>query len=252
VRFRRVSKLNQVSVDLSKERLILDHLTLVRSIAASVRLKLPAHVEIEDLIHDGICGLIEAAERYDVTRKTPFAAYAGHRIRGAIVDGLRRSDPASRDLRAKAKRIEAATQQLGNRFGRSPTTAEIAAEAGITVGDWSLLFAERPAMAIVPDRAGKSGDMITELGADEALETDVMAARAELRKALRGAMSVLPPRDRQIVILYHWRCETMREISRLFRINESRVSQIHKRALERLGVALRSAGITSTASILLH
>ena len=92
MRFRRVSKLNRRSLVLSKERLILDHLPLVRSIGASVWLKLPAHIEMEDLLHDGICGLIEAAERYDVTRKTPFAAYAGHRIRG---DGLRRSDPAS-------------------------------------------------------------------------------------------------------------------------------------------------------------
>src|SRR5260370_2085337 len=77
-----------------KQQLILDHLPLVRPIAASIRTRLPVHVESEDLIHDGVCGLVDAARRFDVTRNVPFAAYAKHRIRGAILDVLRRLGPA--------------------------------------------------------------------------------------------------------------------------------------------------------------
>lgn len=224
---------------------------LVRPIATSIRAKVPANVELEDLIHDGICGLVDAARRFDVTRNVPFAAYAKHRIRGAILDGLRRLDPASRDLRAKAKRIDRAICDLGNRLGRTPTPAEIAAETGIAMDQMSELAASRVAMGTVHDHSENPGVSLSDLKADETSDTDVIVARKELRSALATAMESLPRRDRQIVVLYHWQCATMREIGGLFKINESRVSQIHKRALERMAVSLRAIGIISSSSILL-
>ena len=252
MRGRRVSKLRLPSAASCKEQLILDHLFLVRPIAACIRAKIPIHVESEDLVHDGICRLVEAAGRYDVSRNVPFAVYAKHRIRGAILDELRRLDPASRNLRAKAKRIEAATRDLGNRLGRTPTTAEVAAEAGIAMDSWSQSSACRAAMGTVPDGTGNSAGSPPDLRADESSDTDAEVAREELRGALEGAMESLSRRDRQIVMLYHWRCATMRQIARVFNINESRVSQIHKRALEPTAVALLSFGITSSSSILLR
>jgi RNA polymerase sigma factor FliA len=249
---RRVPKLELPMAASCQEQLILGHLPLVRPIAMSIRAKIPVHVETEDLILDGICGLVEAAKRYDVTRNIPFAVYAKHRIRGAILDGLRRLDPASRDLRAKAKRIEAATRDLGNRLGRTPTTAEVAAETGIAVHHWSQFSASGTAIGTAPDRTGNSAGGAADLMVDEASDTDAIIVGEELRQALIAAMKALPRRDRQVVMLYHWRCVTMREIGRLFHINESRVSQIHKRALERMAAALRSAGITSSSSILLR
>lgn len=249
---RPVSQPRLPSAASGKQQLILDHLSLVRPIATSIRAKIPVHVESEELIQDGICGLVDAARRFDVTRNVPFAAYAKHRIRGAILDGLRRLDPASRDLRAKAKRIDAAVCDLGNRLGRTPTTAEVAAETGIAMHQLSQLSASQVAMGTIHDRSDNSAISSPDLKADETSDTDVIVARKELRTALDTAMGSLPRRDRQIVMLYHWRCASMREIGGLFNINESRVSQIHKRALERMAAALRSTGITSSSSILLQ
>jgi RNA polymerase sigma factor FliA len=236
----------------SKEALILGNLHLVRAIAANIRVKIPVHIETEDLIHDGLCGLVDAAKRYDVARRVPFVLYAKHRIRGAILDGLRLMDPVSRDLRAKAKRVEMAIHDLGNRLGRTPTAAEVAEETGIGVHDLRRLFASRAATGTAPGGNEQAVTSIWDLTADETSNTEAIATREELRKALIAGMAPLPRRDRQIVMLYHWRCASMREIGSRFGINESRVSQIHKRALERMAAALRSAGITSSSSILLR
>jgi RNA polymerase sigma factor for flagellar operon FliA len=252
MRGRRVSKLRLPSAASGKEQLMLDHLFLVRPIAASIRARIPIHVESEDLVHDGICGLVDAAGRYDVSRNVLFAVYAKHRIRGAILDGLRRLDPASRGLRAKAKRIEVATRDLGNRLGRFPTTTEVVAETGIAIHYWNQLAAGQGPMGFAHDRGEKSGDSPANLRVDEYSDTEATVAREELRSALWAAMESLPRRDRLIVTLYHWRGDTMREIGRLLSINESRVSQIHKRALERMAAVLRASGITSSSEILLR
>jgi len=129
---------------------------------------------------------------------------------------------------------------------------EIAAEKGIGTHQLSQLSADRVAMGTAHDRSEGPGVSASDLRAYEASNTDVIVARKELRGTLGTAMKSLPRRDRQIVMLYHWRCATMREIGGLFNINESRVSQIHKRALDRMAVKLRSIGITSSSSILLQ
>jgi len=248
MRGRRVSPPRRSTSAADKEQLILGHLNVVRAVAVNIRAKIPVHVELDDLVHDGICGLLDAAKRYQRTRNVPFAAYAKYRIRGSILDGLRRLDPASRDHRAKVKRAEAAARDLGNRLGRYPTAEEIAAESGISLRQWSNPDLACTAQAIGLDRDESSTSMTAELVADEASETDALVARRELRNVLEAAMQSLPRRDRQIMALYHWRGCTMREIGRLFNINESRVSQIHQRALGHLAVTLRASGIMSSSS----
>ena len=235
-----------------KEQLILGHLNVVRAVAVNIRAKIPVHVELDDLVHDGICGLLDAAKRYQSTRNVPFAAYAKYRIRGSILDGLRRLDPASRDHRAKAKRAEAAERDLGNRLGRYPRAAEIAAESGISLKQWGKADLIYTAQATALGRDESAMSVTAELAADEACQTDALVARRELRNVLEAAMQSLPRRDQQIMVLYHWRGRTMREIGRLFNINESRVSQIHKRALGHLAVTLRAFGIMSSSSIMLR
>jgi RNA polymerase sigma factor FliA len=252
MRNRRMPQCLPATAASSKEELILRNLHLVRPIAANIRARIPVHIETEDLIHDGICGLVDAAKRYDVARRVPFALYAKHRIRGAILDGLRRMDPASRDLRAKARRVETAIHDLGNRLGRTPTAAEVAKETRIGMHDLDRLSAGYAATGSARSGNEQAVTSICDVTADETSNTDAIAMREELRKALTAAMASLPRRDRQIVMLYHWRCASMREIGSRFGINESRVSQIHKRALERMAAALRSAGITSSSSILLR
>lgn len=232
------------------ERLVLAHLRLVRPIANKVRASLPAHVELNDLVQDGMCGLIGAARRYNAKRGVPFPLYAKHRIRGAILDGLRRVDPATRDFRSKVKKLVAAAHELVDELGRNPPEAEIAARAGTSPHetvrdhiDWRVGGATR---AGIEARSAEPCDH----RADETWCPDVQARHEELRSVLLTAVNSLPARYRQIMLLYHWRGVTMREIGVVFGVNESRVSQIHKRALKLMAGSLRSSGITSSAALL--
>ncbi len=215
---------------LAADQLVTNHLWLVRAVAKKVRDRLPNHVELNDLIEDGVFGLIAAAQRYDPTRGVAFPLYAKHRIRGAIVDGLRRMDHFSRNSRSKAKKSE---QQ------RDPSCA-----------DWRVYTGRHNALGNEVAFAGGASGGAPEPVAGAGWQPDVMAGHEELSATLRSAMRTLPTRYSEIVALYHWRGLTMREIGRSYGINESRVSQIHRRALELMAASLRSKGITSCAAAL--
>jgi RNA polymerase sigma factor for flagellar operon FliA len=206
--------------------LVMSHLWLVRAIARRVLSALPRHLELNDLIEDGSIGLIAAARRYNSGLGVPFPQYAKHRIHGAIVDGLRRMDHLSRDSRTVAKRLQREQEAVS-------TNLRVCAQA--TCGNQVGL----PADGGVPEPAG-----------GEEWRPDVAARHEELSATLRAAISALPARYGEIVALYHWHGLTMREIGRSLGINESRVSQIHKRALELMAASLRSKGITSCAAAL--
>ena len=212
------------------DQLVTSHLWLVRVVAKKVRDRLPNHVELNDLIEDGVFGLIAAAQRYDPARGVSFPLYAKHRIRGAIVDGLRRMDHLSRDSRSKAKKSE---QE------RDPSSA-----------DWRVCTGTHDALGNGVAFPGGASGGAAEPVAGPGWRPDVMAGHEELSATLHSAMRTLPARYSEIVALYHWRGLTMREIGRSYGINESRVSQIHKRALELIAASLRSKGITSCAAAL--
>ena len=187
-------------------------------------------MELNDLIEDGVFGLIAAAHRYDPARGVSFPLYAKHRIRGAIVDGLRRLDHLSRDSRSKAKKSEQERRSVLPRLAGQHGDARFP-------GERNRIHRRRKRWAPEPV-------------AGEGWRPDVMAGHEELLATLRGAMRTLPARYGEIVALYHWRGLTMREIGRSYGINESRVSQIHKRALELMAASLRSKGITSCGAAL--
>jgi RNA polymerase sigma factor for flagellar operon FliA len=224
---------------LAADQLVTTHVWLVRAIAKKVLEKLPSYVELNDLIEDGVFGLIAAAQRYDPARGVSFPLYAKHRIRGAIVDGLRRMDHLSRDMRSKVKKADASA--LESEPGQDPAP-------GVYI--WTGVWPEQCGTGIAPARAGCSSSKPSEPVAGAGSRPDVAAGEAELSGVLLNAMKSLPTRYGQIVTLYHWRGLTMREIGRAFGINESRVSQIHKRALELMAERLRSKGITSCGSLL--
>jgi RNA polymerase sigma factor for flagellar operon FliA len=206
----------------SPNDLVTGHLWLVRGIASDALRKLPRHLELDDLIEDGVLGLIAAARRYKPGLGVPFPLYAKHRIHGAIVDGLRRMDHLSRDLRSEAKRIERERPSVER---RGCAASQDACGGRIALADGG-----------VPEPVAGTG-----------WQPDVAARHAELSATLREAIGALPARYGEIVALYHWRGLTMREIGESYGINESRVSQIHKRALELMAESLRSKGITSCA-----
>src|SRR3954449_13001467 len=119
-----------------RDQVVLDHLPLVKAIAVRVHENLPVHVDLDDLIHAGVLGLFDAATKYDPDKQVAFSSYAKHRIKGAILDSLRQSDWASRDLRRRHKQVEAVVRDLTALLGRAPTDAEIAGKLGVDAERW--------------------------------------------------------------------------------------------------------------------
>jgi RNA polymerase sigma factor for flagellar operon FliA len=231
-----------------RDRVVLEHLPLVKAIAIRVHENLPVHVDLDDLVHAGILGLFDAATKYNPEKQVAFSSYAKHRIKGAILDSLRQLDWASRDLRRRHKQIEAATRELASELQRTPSEAEIAERLGIDVDRWRHMMMELRNVGLVSanTRATEHEDLpAPEYPSAPETQPDNMCAHEQLKFALDKAMTTLPDRYRQVVVLYYTKEMTMKEIGGVLGINESRVSQIHKSALEKMSVALQTAGISS-------
>src|SRR6266566_2739810 len=139
-----------------RDRIVLDHLPLVKAIAVRVHENLPVHVDLDDLIHAGILGLFDAATKYDPEKKVIFHSYAKHRIKGAILDSLRQLDWASRDLRRRQKQVESVTRDLSSTLGRSPNDTEVAERMGVGMDRWRRMQIELRTIGVVS--ATPSGD----------------------------------------------------------------------------------------------
>ena len=234
-----------------RDRVVLEHLPLVKAIAIRVHDNLPVHVDLDDLVHAGVLGLFDAATKYNPDKKVAFSSYAKHRIKGAILDSLRQLDWASRDLRRRHKQIEAATRELAAELQRTPTEAEIAEKLGIDVQRWRQVMMELRNVGLISanSRATEHEDLpAPDYPSDPETQPDNMCAREQLRFLLDKAMTTLPDRYKQVVVLYYTNEMTMKEIGGVLGINESRVSQIHKSALEKMSVALQTAGIFSASA----
>jgi RNA polymerase sigma factor for flagellar operon FliA len=233
----------------ARDELIVKHLPLVRAIASRVREGLPVQVELDDLIHNGILGLVDAISKYNPEKNVVFHLYAKHRIRGAILDSLRQLDWASRDLRKRFKSIESLTQKLGQDLGRPPTQAEIASAMGVSRDHFRRLTNELYNAGLTggqPHRVERP-DHTSFAEATEAPDhqPDELLAQSELRSALDRVIHTLPARYQKVVRMYYDQDRTMKQIGTALGVNESRVSQIHKASLEKLAVALRSNGFAS-------
>ena len=234
-----------------RDELITEHLHLVTAIASHVQHSVPVHIELDDLIHAGTMGLIDAATKYRDDKEVSFPSYAKHRIRGAILDSLRQSDWASRDLRKRYKQVEAVTNELTTRLGRTPTNAEVAKEMGLDNRRWQALMVDFRGMNALAAQAHAHEDeeqLAPEVPTSPAQSPDRLFARSELREKLASAMKTLPVRYQQVVKMYYENDLTMKEIGTSLGVNESRVSQIHKGALERMQMALGTSGICSASA----
>jgi RNA polymerase sigma factor for flagellar operon FliA len=231
-----------------RDQLILQHLPLVRAIAVRVHENLPVHVELDDLVHAGILGLFDAAKKYNPAKKVAFAAYAKHRIKGAILDSLRQLDWASRDLRRRHKQIEAVTRDLAAVLHRNPTETEIAEKLGVGAERWRQMMMDLRNVGLVSASGRGDHDDLPapEFPAEPETQPDHMCARQQMRAYLQQAMETLPERYRKVVVLYYTNNLTMKEIGGILGVNESRVSQIHKSALEKMAAALEAVGIHSS------
>ena len=231
-----------------RDRVVLEHLPLVRAIAVRVHENLPVHVDVDDMVHAGILGLFDAAEKYDPDKQVAFSSYAKHRIKGAILDSLRQSDWASRDLRRRHKQVEAITRELTAILQRPPTDAEMAEKLGVSVERWRQMMLDLRNVGLISasTRNNDQDDLpAPEFPSKPETQPDTMCAREQMRNALGTAMQALPIRYQKVVSLYYANEMTMKEIGGVLGINESRVSQIHKSALEKMAVVLQQSGIHS-------
>ncbi len=232
-----------------RDRVVMENLPLVKAIALRVHESLPVHVEIDDLVHAGILGLFDAATKYNPDKQVVFSSYAKHRIKGAILDSLRQLDWASRDLRRRHKQVEQVTRDLFTTLQRQPTEEELAAKLGVDVTRWRQMAIDLRNVGLVSasSRAPENEDLpAPEFPSRPETQPDSMCAREQMKEKLDIAMSVLPERYKKVVNLYYNNEMTMKEIGGLLGINESRVSQIHKSALEKMAVVLQSNGISSS------
>jgi RNA polymerase sigma factor for flagellar operon FliA len=212
---------------------------------------LPVHVDLDDLVHAGILGLFDAATKFDPEKQVVFSSYAKHRIKGAILDSLRQLDWASRDLRRRHKQLEAATRDLASELQRAPTEAEIAQRLGVDVDRWRQMMIDLRSVGLVSasTRSSENDDMpAPDFPSKPETQPDSMCAREQLRTVLASAMQTLPERYKKVVVLYYTNEMTMKEIGGVLGINESRVSQIHKSALEKMNVVLQGVGIHSCSA----
>ncbi len=245
----RVAARVQTSRQTQRDQVVLEHLPLVRAIAVRLHESLPVHVELDDLVHAGILGLFDAATKFDPAKKVIFASYAKHRIKGAILDSLRQLDWASRDMRRRHRQMETARRALTATLHRNPTESEIAEKLGVEEERWRQMAADLQRIGLVSasQRSLESDDLPPpDYPCHSDSHPDRMCVREQLRTRLFEAMRKLPDRYRKVVVLYYAKDMTMKEIGALMGVNESRISQIHKSALEKMAAALAANGIHSS------
>jgi RNA polymerase sigma factor for flagellar operon FliA len=222
-------------------RLVVALLPLVRGVALQLRERLPLHVEVDDLVSTGVLGLVDAIQKFDARKRVKLERYARHRIRGAILDGLRGLDSASRDMRKKNKRAERVYRALEANFKRPPTDVEMAEGLGISLAGWYRTVRElrfvgidwlRP-MGSVGIKEARAVSEDTLPGDNEGHQFEA-CYRREQKEILHRALARIPERERRVVQLYYQRELTMRQIGKRMGIDESRVSQLHSAALVRL------------------
>jgi RNA polymerase sigma factor FliA len=231
-----------------RDRLILTYAPLVKYVAGRLGSGLPAHVDEGDLVSYGLLGLIGAIERYDPDRDIKFETYAISRIKGAIIDELRALDWVPRSVRSRAREIERAIGELEAKLGTAPTDEQIAAKIGISVDELeeSLTDISRSSIAALDELWSTSGDGDQVSLLDTIEDTtgprpaDVLDA-GEMREALADAIARLPEREKLVVTLYYYEELTLREIGEVLGVTESRISQLHTKAILRLKARLAGA-----------
>lgn len=237
--YRKVATLNGED----REQMILDHLPQVRLIARRIHERLPESVCLDDLISTGIVGLISAIDRFDPAHNVKLKTYAEYKIRGAILDSLRGLDWAPRQQRRRSKQIEVAITLLEQELKRAPSEEEIATSLGVELEEYHEWLVEIRGLNIgsLEGHAGEEdGRDLLRFVADKDAESPSSALeRSELRKLLAQAISRMPYIERTVISLYYHEELTLREISRVVNLHESRVSQLKTQAIIRLRTFLR-------------
>ncbi len=229
---------------LNRDQLVQRFAPLVKRIACHLMARLPASVQVDDLVQNGMLGLLDAIHRFQTGMTAQFEAYAAQRVRGAMLDGLRENDWLPRSLRRNCRRIEVAIAQLEQEHGRTPTEKELADSLGMLLADYQKMLQEARGHQLV-----YLEDLVAERGEDF-LERHLVDAGADpsklledesLRQGLVHAIELLPERERLMMALYYEQDLNLREIGEVLGVTESRVCQLHTQAVMRLRARLFEA-----------
>ncbi len=232
-----------------RERLLLEHLPQVKFIARRIHDRLPTQVPLDDLIHAGVLGLIDAVKKFDPRKNVQLKSYAKFRIRGAILDSLREMDWSPRHLRRQARRIEEAHRELKLRMGRVATESELAKELEMSLEDFQRLLGELRGLDLGSLQAESldpqsEEDLLSYQPGGSDRDPFFLCLHGEMQSHISVALEDLDEKERQVVTLYYLEELTMREVGAVLGVGESRVSQIHSSAMirlrARLGDVLRS------------
>jgi RNA polymerase sigma factor for flagellar operon FliA len=225
---------------LEKERLIDRYAPLVKRIAWHLMARLPASVDVDDLVQNGMLGLLDALGRFEEGMGAQFETYAMQRIRGAMLDGLRENDWLPRTVRKEMRRVETVLQKLEHENGRPPSESELAAALGMSLADYQHLLQEARGHQILylEDLAVENEDFLDRHEAGTAPDPLALLEESDTRAALVAAIEKLPERERLMMALYYEQDLNLREIGAVMGVTESRVCQLHAQAVARLRTVL--------------
>ncbi len=224
-----------------RDKIILEYAPLVKIVAGRLNMYLGYNVEYDDLVGYGIFGLIDAIDKFDYGKGVKFETYASLRIRGAILDQIRKMDWIPRSLRQKQKKIDAAISKIENTYGRNATDEEIAKEIGIDTDELQNWQGQAKITNIVSldefiETSGEREMGFVKTNAFEQPENVVM--KNELKQQLADSLTSLTEKERKVILLYYYEELTLKEISVVLEVSESRVSQLHTKALQKMKAKL--------------
>lgn len=220
-----------------REELIMEYAPLVKIVAGRLSMYLGGNVEYEDLVSYGIFGLIDAIDKFDTDKDVKFETYASLRIRGSILDQIRRMDWIPRTVRQKQRKIDEALKELEARTGRNPTDEMLAAELGISEKELTTWQSQLKLTNVV------SLNEFVESGTEPAMDAkgnshfaqpESVLEEEELKKMLEDSLEVLTEKEKKVILLYYYEELTLKEISKTLEVSESRVSQLHTKALQKM------------------
>ena len=220
-----------------REQIILEYAPLVKLVAGRLSMYLGYNVEYDDLVGYGVFGLIDAIDKYDNMKAVKFETYASLRIRGAILDQIRKMDWIPRTIRQKQKKIDAAMKAIEAEKGRAATDEEIAGELGISADEYTGWQSQMKITVVVSlDEFLEGGSEVPSLQSTQHRydEPEDVIEKDELKKKLAEALELLTEKEKKVILLYYYEDLTLKEISNILAVSESRISQLHTRALQKM------------------
>ena len=231
----------------NREEVIKRYSPMIKYVANRIAMRLPPHIEVDDLISVGVLGLIDAISKYDSTRGAKFKTYAEFRVRGAILDELRSLDWVPRSIRQKASQVDKVVQELQAKLSRSPEDEEVAKEMGLNLDQFHDTLNETKSMPVfsledlgLAKDSGEQQSLLDCLAGKADADPQTQIRLVELKEIIAKAIDGLPEKERLMVSLYYYEELTMKEIGAVLEITESRVSQIHSKAVYRLRTKLKA------------